>query len=144
MLSVYFCPLHDCQEKVLDALDSAEYSVKILAFTFTDDFVAEKLYALSQKGVDVEVIYEKTRITRYSTSHFLEEVGISVFVDGNKYTMHEKMILIDDDTLILGSYNPTKSATTKNDENLLIIEDKILFEDAYNEYLRVRGNAVLP
>ena len=38
--------------------------------------------------------------------------------------MHEKIVLIDDKIVIVGSYNPTRSADTKNEENILIIKDE--------------------
>lgn len=140
-VSIFTCPIHNCQEEVLNTLSLAKQSVTILAFTFTDDAIAEKLISLSRKGVEVQVIFEKTRITRYSAIHDVGQSLVDVYHDGNPYTMHEKMMLIDDDILILGSYNPTKSATTKNDENLLIIRDRELFAKALREYLRVLKTA---
>jgi phosphatidylserine/phosphatidylglycerophosphate/cardiolipin synthase-like enzyme len=46
-----------------------------------------------------------------------------VLTDGNPYTMHHKVIIIDDETVITGSYNFTHSAERTNDENVLIIHD---------------------
>lgn len=136
-MNVYFCPQHNCQDKVLNELKKAKRSVKILAFTFTDEEIAEELLFLSRKGVDIEIIYEKTRITRYSTIHDFSNSAIKTFRDSNPYTMHEKMIVIDEEISILGSYNPTKGATLRNDENILIIKNKELAQSALNEYYRV-------
>ena len=138
-LALYFCPQHQCQKQVLQALSLAKYSVKILAFTFTDKEIAEQLLYLSRKNVSVEIIYEKTRITKYSTIHSFRDSNINILLDVNPYTMHEKMIIIDDRVVILGSYNPTKAATLKNDENILIIRDNELAQSALNEYYRVRS-----
>ncbi|MCA9477803.1 MAG: hypothetical protein KC535_01515 [Nanoarchaeota archaeon] len=137
-VDVFFCPLHDCQREVITALSKATSSVKMLAFTFTDAEIAEELYLLSQKGVDVEVIFEKTRITKYSTIHSFSDTAVKTFLDGNPHTMHEKLIIINNRTVIAGSYNPTKGAAQKNDENLLIITDSSLALSALEEYQRVR------
>jgi phosphatidylserine/phosphatidylglycerophosphate/cardiolipin synthase-like enzyme len=56
--------------------------------------------------------------------------------------MHEKMIIMDDRTLIVGSYNPTKNANTLNDENLLIIRNnKELLTKAIGEFNRIMNEA---
>lgn len=142
-VSLYFCPQHNCQKQVISILAKAQSSVKILAFTFTDQKIAEQLLAISRKGVDVEIIFEKTRITRYSVIDLFEQSSVITYLDANSYTMHEKMFIIDEETLILGSYNPTISATQKNDENILIINDGELAKTVLNEYLRVRSSIIV-
>jgi phosphatidylserine/phosphatidylglycerophosphate/cardiolipin synthase-like enzyme len=37
--------------------------------------------------------------------------------------MHHKVLILDDETVILGSFNFTKSANESNDENVLILHD---------------------
>lgn len=137
-IELYFCPQHNCQEQVLRTLQQAKESVKILAFTFTDEEITEQLLYLSRNNVSVEVIFEKTRITKYSAYHSLSS-SISVLMDVNSFTMHEKMFIIDEETVILGSYNPTKGATLRNDENLLVIRDKQLARTVLLEYSRVHS-----
>jgi phosphatidylserine/phosphatidylglycerophosphate/cardiolipin synthase-like enzyme len=55
--------------------------------------------------------------------------------------LHEKLIFIDNYTAILGSYNPSSSAETKNDENLIIIQNlsNDLQRDIYRETHRIFG-----
>jgi len=136
-LELYFCPQHDCQQQVRETIQRARESVHMLSFTFTDELIAEDLLALSRNGVAVEIIYEKTRITRYSTIRMFDNSLVNTHLDANPYTMHEKMIIIDNETIIVGSYNPTKGATLKNDENILIITDRKLAQNALDEYYRV-------
>ena len=38
--------------------------------------------------------------------------------------MHHKVFIIDNRTVITGSFNPTKNGDTRNDENILIIHDE--------------------
>ena len=42
--------------------------------------------------------------------------------------MHNKFAIIDSDLLITGSYNWTKAANTKNDENVMIIDCPYVIE----------------
>ena len=43
--------------------------------------------------------------------------------DGNPYTMHHKVIIIDGHTVITGSFNYSKNAAKSNDENIVIIRE---------------------
>jgi phosphatidylserine/phosphatidylglycerophosphate/cardiolipin synthase-like enzyme len=56
---------------------------------------------------------------------------------------HNKVILIDDTTLITGSYNFTNAAEHKNAENILIIESPALVKQ-YKRNWETRMDASLP
>jgi len=47
--------------------------------------------------------------------------GISVIWDESPELMHHKVFIIDNNTVITGSFNPSANADTKNDENVLIV-----------------------
>ena len=49
--------------------------------------------------------------------------GISVKLDNNRYKMHHKVMIIDESIVVTGSYNFSRGANVRNDENVLIIED---------------------
>jgi phosphatidylserine/phosphatidylglycerophosphate/cardiolipin synthase-like enzyme len=51
--------------------------------------------------------------------------------------MHHKVIVIDREVVILGSYNFSKSANTRNDENCLIIHSPALAETFLQEFHRL-------
>ena len=48
--------------------------------------------------------------------------------------MHHKVFIIDNETIATGSFNPTLSADTKNDENLLIMHDKKIADAFMKEF----------
>jgi len=143
MIEVKFCPEDNCEEKIIKELNKSNRSVKMLAFTFTSKKIEDELELLDkERGVNVSLVFEKTRITKYSAYEKLKTKNINVLLDGNKNTMHEKMIIIDDRTLIVGSYNPTKNANTLNDENLLIIRNnKELLTKAIGKFNRIMNEA---
>ena len=47
-------------------------------------------------------------------------------IDANHAIAHNKVIVIDGETVLTGSFNFTKAAQEKNAENLLIIRDPAL------------------
>jgi phospholipase D len=48
--------------------------------------------------------------------------------------MHHKVFIIDKEAVVTGSYNPTKSGNTRNDENMLIIHDKEIANQFLEEF----------
>ena len=53
-------------------------------------------------------------------------MGIPVKIDAKHAIAHNKVMVIDDQTVITGSFNFTKAAEEQNAENLLVIYDKVL------------------
>ncbi|MBU0459583.1 MAG: phospholipase, partial [Nanoarchaeota archaeon] len=59
----------------------------------------------------------------------------------NKQNMHHKVFIVDSETVITGSFNPSAGGDTRNDENVLIIKDKALAKKFIEEYEYVRAEA---
>jgi phosphatidylserine/phosphatidylglycerophosphate/cardiolipin synthase-like enzyme len=56
----------------------------------------------------------------------LANQGVPTMIDANHAIAHHKVIVIDGETVLTGSFNFTKAAPEKNAENLLIIRDPAL------------------
>ena len=67
----------------------------------------------------------------------LKDFGIDVKTDNNKYKLHHKVFIIDNETVITGSFNPSKNAEWNNDENILIIHSKEAAKLYINEFERL-------
>lgn len=75
----------------------------------------------------MEVILNKSQRTdQYSSATFLFNAGIPTKIDSAHAIAHNKVMVIDEETVITGSFNFTKAAEEQNAENLLIIRDKKL------------------
>ena len=75
----------------------------------------------------MEVILDKSnRSAKYSTGDFTAHMGIITYIDDKHAIEHNKIIIIDKETVITGSFNFTKAAEEKNAENLLILKNKEL------------------
>jgi phosphatidylserine/phosphatidylglycerophosphate/cardiolipin synthase-like enzyme len=68
------------------------------------------------------------RTEKYSSATFLFNNGIPVKIDAKHTIAHNKVMIIDGETVITGSFNFTKAAEEKNAENLLVIRDRKLAE----------------
>lgn len=77
-----------------------------------------------ERGIDVRVILDKLQLySKYSVINELFSSGITVWIDDKPKIAHNKVIVIDSQKVITGSFNLSKTAEKGNAENLLIIED---------------------
>jgi len=141
----YFSPTERISSRVVDWIDRARVSVDVLSFSFTDDAVADALIERHDAGVPVRTVFE-TRNAGGIGSEFarLSRRGVDVLKDGNCYTMHHKVIIIDERVVITGSYNFTGRAEDVNDENLLIIDHPGIAQAYLEEFERVYAQAQSP
>jgi phosphatidylserine/phosphatidylglycerophosphate/cardiolipin synthase-like enzyme len=63
---------------------------------------------------------------KYTSAAFLANSRIPTFIDARHAIAHKKIMIIDRETVITGSFNFTKAAEEKNAGNLLIIKSKEL------------------
>ena len=126
---VYFSPHGGCTEAIIGELAKAKSTVLVQAYSFTSAPIAKALLNAHKRGVKVEVILDKSQRTdKYSSATFLYNSGILVKIDAKHTIAHNKVMIIDGETVITGSFNFTKAAEEKNAENLLVIRDRKLAE----------------
>jgi phosphatidylserine/phosphatidylglycerophosphate/cardiolipin synthase-like enzyme len=111
----------------VQALGNAKRTILVQAYSFTSAPIAKALLDAHKRGVQVQVILDKSQRTeKYSSADFLANQGVSTMIDANHAIAHNKVIVIDGELVITGSFNFTKAAQEKNAENLLIIRDPVL------------------
>lgn len=141
----YFSPNDGVAEHVVARVQSAQHSIRFLTFSYTDDATAEAMLERHAAGVTVQGVFETRNARGTGSEHErLKQAGLDVLEDGNCYTMHHKVIIIDDATVITGSYNFTGRAEKTNDENLVIIDNPELANAYVEEFYRVYGQAQNP
>jgi phosphatidylserine/phosphatidylglycerophosphate/cardiolipin synthase-like enzyme len=123
-IETYFAPEDEVASRIIAEIGQAQSRIRFMAFVFTSDEIAGAMLERAQAGVVVQGVMEARNAERsYSEYERLRAEVHDVLPDGNPYIMHHKVIIIDDETVILGSYNFTASAGEDNDENLLVIHD---------------------
>jgi len=124
---VYFSPNHGATTAVVEALESARTTVRVQAYSFTSAPIARALAEARGRGVDVQVILDRKETgSKYSSADFLAHAGIATLIDGVHAIAHNKVMIIDGETVITGSFNFTTAAERQNAENLLVIRDRAL------------------
>ncbi|NBV84704.1 MAG: phospholipase D family protein [Verrucomicrobia bacterium] len=140
---VYFSPRGGCTEAVVRELSAARQTVLVQAYSFTSAPIAAALVEASRRGVRVEAVLDKSNKTgKYSEADFLVNARIPTYLDDKHAIAHNKVMIIDDQTLITGSFNFTKAAEESNAENLLILRSPKLAAQYTASFLQHRDHSV--
>jgi phosphatidylserine/phosphatidylglycerophosphate/cardiolipin synthase-like enzyme len=124
---IYFSPNGGCTEAIVKEISKAKSELLIQAYSFTSKEIAAAIVKAHKKGIHVEIILDKSnRSAKYSAGDFTAHMGIITYIDDKHAIAHNKIMIIDKETVITGSFNFTKAAEEKNAENLLIIKSKEL------------------
>jgi len=116
----YFCPRDSCKEKILNELEKSNESIIFMTFTFTDKDIASKILEKNTTGVNVKGIIEDFQNKKEWVYPMFEN---NTVILATTITQHNKIFIIDNKTLITGSFNPTNAANTINNENIIILEE---------------------
>ncbi len=110
-----------------------------MAYSFTSDALAEALIERAEAGVIVAGVFDNDQYHSNLGTEFdtLSTAGVDVRLDGNPRLMHHKVIIIDEQIVITGSYNFSNNAEYKNDENTLIIHNKDIAAEYLAEYQQI-------
>jgi phosphatidylserine/phosphatidylglycerophosphate/cardiolipin synthase-like enzyme len=124
-IEVYFSPKGGCTEAVVKEIDAAQTTILVQAYSFTSVPIAKALVDAHKRGVKIQVILDKSQRTeKYSSADFVQHAGIPIRIDDKHAIAHNKVMVIDGQIVITGSFNFTKAAEESNAENLLVIRDK--------------------
>lgn len=142
-VDTYFSPDDGVQAILLDILHEAQSSIYFMTFSFTSDELGDAILQRAESGVTVAGVMDEAQVQSNQGTEYdaFSRAGMDVFIDGNPGQMHHKIMIVDESIVIVGSYNFTNSAETRNDENLLVIYDKEIAAEFLKEFQRVYGQA---
>ena len=139
---VCFSPRGGCTEAIVDQIANAKSEILVQAYSFTSAPIAKALTNAFKRGVKVEAILDKSqRQEKYTSATFLANAGIPTFIDDEHAIAHNKIMIIDKEIVITGSFNFTKAAEEKNAENLLIIRNKDLAKIYIDNWMKHREHS---
>ncbi len=117
-----FVPQQDCEGQIVGRIAAAARSIRVQAYGFSDVRIIDALDAAARRGVDVQVILDRSNVgRRRAVADAMLRRGIPVWVDGITGIAHTKAIIIDQDFVIGGSYNYTLAAQRRNAENVVFL-----------------------
>lgn len=124
-IETYFSPDDDTALRLIELILSAEESIDFLYYSFTSDGIADALLFQASQGVQVRGVFDdyQNRAGLGGEYSRLRGEGLDVHLDVHPEKLHHKVMIIDQAIVVTGSYNLTRSAEVRNDENTLIIHD---------------------
>lgn len=130
--TVAFSPDGGGERIIVDAIDQARSEILVQAYGFTDKDILRSLVNAKKRGVDVNILLDKSNDTeKYSGATYVANAGIPVWIDNRVAIAHNKVMIIDNSTVITGSFNFTDSAQKRNAENVLVLRDAPKLAAAY-------------
>ena len=123
-VAVYFSPSGGATAAVMQAISAAQTQILVQAYSFTSAPIAKALVDAHKRGVKILAVLDKSNVTQnYSAATFLVNVGIPTLIDAEHAIAHSKVIVLDNTTVITGSFNFSKAAEENNVENLLVLTE---------------------
>ena len=125
-ISVCFTQEEPCEIKIIDKILSAKKEIFIQAYAFTSKSIAESLIEAHKKSINVQILFDKhMNDGKRSQIPFLIKNGINCIAEKKeKGIAHNKVMIIDNELVIGGSYNYTYSANNFNSENVTFTYSK--------------------
>ncbi len=114
-----------------EMMNSAEKEIVMTMYVFSDMKVVENLLKALERGISVEIfIYHPDSLNRYRAIQEIFTMAknyktLRIHIV-NEEVLHAKVLIIDSDTVLSGSANPTFGGMVKNYELGFLIKDGII------------------
>jgi len=139
---VYFSPGGGCIEAIVGELNRAKKEILVQAYSFTSQPIAKALVDAHKRGLRTEIVLDKSqRGEKYSAADFTAHMGVPTYIDSSHAIAHNKIMVIDQETVITGSFNFTKAAEDRNAENILIIKSRELAKEYLDNWEKHKGHS---
>ena len=125
----YFSPGSDCKHAIIHHLRSSRQMVDICVFTISDNDISNEIIRAHDKKVKLRILTDNDKLEdRGSDVNRFVRAGIEVKTDSTDDHMHHKFAIFDGNILVNGSFNWTRSASERNQENIVVTNNKYLLE----------------
>jgi len=123
-----FAPDHGPEMEIMKQILKARERVDFAVFTFAQSSgIDDALIAAHRNGIAINGVLDRRQANQvWAAKHTLVAAGIDIKIAGGTGGLgkvHHKLIVIDDQVTIFGSFNYTKPANKSNDENILVVGD---------------------
>src|SRR5215211_4161398 len=129
-IDTFFSPDDGVLAALVPVLESARESIYFLAYSFTANQLGEIVRQKAEARVKVAGVMDDEQVRSNQGTEFdpFRQADLDVRLDGIDGLLHHKVFIIDEQIVVMGSYNFSRSAEERNDENLLIIYDPVIAE----------------
>lgn len=137
-IETYFTKKDGNLDKILiKEINGAQKTLDIAIYSLTKENIADAILEAKKRGVDVKVITDKLESQSKFQKAILDKLkanSIPIRINSHAGLMHLKLSIIDDKTVLGGSYNYTANATKENDENLIVMRESTIVKNYSDEF----------
>jgi phosphatidylserine/phosphatidylglycerophosphate/cardiolipin synthase-like enzyme len=139
----YFSPDDSTQNRIIELIQDANGSIDFCYYSFTSDQIADVLIDRAKDGLILRGVLDTYQEGAGIGGEYqrLKDHGLDIHLDGHPEKLHLKLMIIDKRIVITGSYNLTRSAETRNDENTLVVHSEELADFYLNEFEMIYADA---
>lgn len=121
LVEAYFSPYEDIEGLVADKLKGAGGSIHCSLYGITNSRITNVLIDRVSRGVDIKLCLDKTQSSgKHSTHKELRDAGVEVVIKKSGVLEHNKFCVIDNKTVVMGSYNFSGNAQ-KQDNSIVVM-----------------------
>lgn len=136
-------PKFDCAKAIIDLFNQTKKTAHVAIYSLTEPDIVNAMIDAHKRGVDVAIVTDNTESkSSYMADMIskLAQAGIDVRLATRQTAlMHNKVGIFDGQIVATGSFNWTKNAEFRNDENLIIVDG----EDVATDYEKYVFNRIL-
>ena len=123
-------------QQLIKVIDSSKTTLNIAIYSLTKKSIVDSIIKAKKRGVEVKIITDKIESSSKSEKaelKLLKADNIPIKINSHSGLMYLKMTVADN-IVTTGSYNYTQAATDKNDEVLIVINDKSMAKEWKSEF----------
>jgi phosphatidylserine/phosphatidylglycerophosphate/cardiolipin synthase-like enzyme len=145
-LAVFFSPRGGCVEALLKEIKAARREVLVQAFAFGCRPLAQALVDAKMRGLRVDILLDwGAEKDAAGDLKFFTEQGLTPLLNTQFLSAHDKVMLIDGQVAVTGSFDFTQQAEEDNAENLVVIKGHRDVVKAYRErFEALKGKCQAP
>lgn len=135
-VSVCFTPPSKCGNFIVEQIKEAQRSIYIQAYGFTSEKIIDALIEAKNRGVEIEIILDRSNFhkKKQNVIKLLETNQIKIYQDKVAGIAHNKVMIIDNTTVITGSFNFTDNADKRNAENVIVLHNSNIAHQYYDNW----------
>jgi len=138
--TAYFSPGKECIKKIIALIEHAKANIDVCVFTISDDNISRALKSAHDRNIKVQIISDNDKANDLGSDIYsMAKYGIPVRLDRSENHMHHKFAIFDNQQIVNGSFNWTRSATKYNEENILVSNDGNLVKQFAQRFEQLWG-----
>ncbi|WP_346659874.1 phospholipase D family protein [Pseudomonas sp. GM_Psu_2] len=121
---------------MLKVIGSAKHDLRMMGYSFTSPTISAALAKAARSGVDVKLVLDEhgnEGKASKNAMNYVVNAGVQLRTIDKYKIQHDKVIVVDGQTVETGSFNYTASAAKANSENVLVAWE---VPDLAADYLR--------